>query len=124
MEELLALQENAPAEQECEECEEGPFSGLSQSALCELVDKAMKDLSEACAHPMSHKVAVFYVLQNMVTWHTQMGISQMEEGDTESGVSWLRDAGKFQAMSNILSSISLGPNDFTCEQGGVDEDEE
>ena len=28
---------------------------------------------------------------------------------------WLRDAGKFQAIANILDTVSVGDNDPTCD---------
>ena len=45
---------------------------------------------------------------------TRMGevIEEMEEGNVKSAVFWERDAGKFQAMLNILTSISMGPGDY------------
>ena len=123
MEALVALQENAPVEPEVVK-EEGPFDGYTRDDLCEMVDEKMKEIQDLCGHPMSHKVAVYYVIQNMVGWHTQVGQNRLEEGDTESAIAWLRDAGKFQACANILSSISLGPNDFTCDQEEEEEVQE
>jgi len=50
--------------------------------------------------------------ERMLAWHTNSGIEEMEEGNVKSAVFWERDAGKFQAMLNILTSISMGPGDY------------
>ena len=50
--------------------------------------------------------------ERMIAWHTNSGIAEMEDGNIKSAVFWERDAGKFQAMLNILSSISMGSHDF------------
>ena len=123
MKDLVAFQENAPAEKEYKK-EEGPFAGWTKDDLCEMVNDKMQEISELCGHPLAHKLAAFYVIQNMVGWHTSCGVDHFKDGDVECGVSWLRDAGKFQAMANILASISLGPNDFTCDQDDEEEVEE
>ena len=41
--------------------------------------------------------------------------SFIEEGQTEQAMGWSRDAGKFQAIWNILATISVDHDDFTCE---------
>ena len=51
----------------------------------------------------------------MVDWHKAVAIRQLEEGNQESMGAWMRDAGKFQAVMDILSSIAIGPEDFTCD---------
>ena len=33
---------------------------------------------------------------------------------TSAAIGWARDAGKFQAIANILSTIEVGDDDFTC----------
>ena len=46
--------------------------------------------------------------------HRQVAMAQFEEGNEKSGICWMRDAGKFQAMMDSLVNISIGPDDFTC----------
>ena len=89
------------------------FDGKTQEELCEIAEKHVQAAIEDCNDPMVHKVMLFSMLENMIRWHTTVGV----DGDTEepATVCWLRDAGKFQAICNILGSISVGPNDFTLE---------
>ena len=62
---------------------------------------------------MVHKIMMMMIIDNYLEWHTKAGIAQMEDGEERSAVCWLRDAGKFQAMHNILSTVTTGPNDWT-----------
>ena len=52
--------------------------------------------------------------QRMLEFHSKCGVMQIEDGETMSAVAWLRDAGKFQAVLNILATISCGDDDPTC----------
>ena len=61
---------------------------------------------------MFAKAVIWRLISNMVHWHTEAGKRQFEDGDPESAVCWLRDAGKFQAMANLLQTINIGPDDF------------
>ena len=91
---------------------DGPFAGLSEEELKDLVDVWLENMHEANGHPMFAKAIVWRVLSNMVDWHTTAGEHQFEEGETQSAVCWLRDAGKFQSMLNILQYINVGEHDF------------
>ena len=63
---------------------------------------------------MVHKIMMMMIIDNFLEWHTNAGISQIENGDERSVACWLRDAGKFQALHNIiLDTITTGPNDWT-----------
>ena len=55
------------------------------------------------------------IANNMLMWHSKMGENFAKSGDGEQAMGWLRDAGKFQAILNILDTISVGPDDFTIE---------
>ena len=118
--ELQNLQTEA-AERDAERLEEAIkatktedlYDGKTKDELIEIAEKHVQAAIEECNDPMVHKVMLFSMLENMIRWHTTVGV----DGDTEerATVCWLRDAGKFQAICNILSSISVGPNDFTLE---------
>ena len=119
--ELEAMQQEAAkrdAEREVQESIErakasaskGPFDGKTQDEVCEIAEQHVQAAIDECNDPMVHKVMLFSMLENMIRWHTEAGLTQ---DDDRSRVCWLRDAGKFQAMCNILSSVSCGPNDFT-----------
>jgi hypothetical protein len=49
-------------------------------------------------------------------WHTAAGMKQIEDGEVQSGMYWLRDAGKFQSMLNVFQTITMGPEDFITPQ--------
>ena len=107
---LEALRENAPAEEVVEKTDEAKFDGKTQAEVIEIAENLAQEAIEQCNDPMIHKVLAFEIIENMIRWHTTAG---MEQEDERSQVCWLRDAGKFQAIANILSSISCGPDDFT-----------
>ena len=54
------------------------------------------------------------ILDRMVEWHTNVSQSLIEQGETRSAIGWARDAGKFQAALNILSTIQVSDDDLTC----------
>ena len=110
---LEALRDNAPTEETSTLKTDGPtYDGKTQEEVCELAQKFIDESIEACGDPIIHKVMIFGMLEKMIEWHTVAGMDQEIERST---VAWLRDAGKFQAMCNILVNISVGPDDFTCE---------
>jgi len=75
--------------------------------------KALEEASELCPDPVVHKVMAMMVISRMADWHKGVAIRQLEEGNRESMGAWMRDAGKFQAVMDILCSICIGPTDFT-----------
>ncbi len=108
---LQALAKDAPDDSAIVPTD-GPFKGLSEDELKDLVDAHLDMIHEACPDPMFAKAILWRLIMNMINWHTEAGKHQFEEGDNDSAVCWLRDAGKFQAMSNILQTINVGPHDF------------
>lgn len=109
---LEKLAKDAPDDTSTELRHEGPFNGLDEDQLKDLVDAHLDLIHEACPDPMFAKAVLWRLINNMMHWHTEAGKRQFEEGDPESAVYWLRDAGKFQAMANLLQTINVGPNDF------------
>ena len=91
---------------------QGPYAGLNEEELKDLIDAWLDNMHETNGHPMFAKAIVWRILSNMINWHTEAGLHQFEEGDSHSAVAWLRDAGKFQAMANLLQTINIGPDDF------------
>lgn len=91
---------------------DGPYDGLSEDQLKDLVETWLENMHEANGHPMFAKAILWRLINNMFQWHTEAGKVQFEQGDTQSGVCWLRDAGKFQSIINILMTINVGDHDF------------
>ena len=108
---LQALAKDAPDEADNVPTK-GPFNGLSEDELKDLVDTYLDNIHEACPDPMFAKAILWRIINNMIGWHTEAGKHQLEEGDPQSAVFWLRDAGKFQAMGNLLQTVNVGPHDF------------
>ena len=67
-------------------------------------------LFEECPHPIAHKVLILEILTKMIHWHEQTALEK--EGVESCG--WAADAGKLHAARELIMSISLGDQDFTC----------
>ena len=120
--ELQELLANARHEDDCrcEQCEpagEGPFGeqGLTEEQVSQIAFDLLDQAQEKCDDPIVHKIMFIMIANNMLAWHSKMGVRFAEQGDGEQAMGWLRDAGKFQAILNILDTISVGPNDFTTD---------
>lgn len=59
-----------------------------------------------------HKAMAMIILQGMVTYHCKVADKLHADEEWEKTIGWSKDAGKFQAMLNIIRSISVCPNDF------------
>ena len=119
MDELSNLLENAPQEEDlhaencsCNDCDD------KQEYTPEFIERVAQETLEAaterCADPLVHKVMAMMVISRMVDWHKHIAMHQLDDDNLESMGAWMRDAGKFQAVMDILSSIAIGPDDFTC----------
>ena len=100
--------ESAPKEEEIKQEAEGVYT---ESAIEEAVWEGLQLMQDRVHDPVAHKLAVLKVCNNMVAWHSKVGETAHERGETECGNAWLRDAGKWQAVMDIVMSISLGDND-------------
>ena len=108
---LQALAKDAPDEA-INVPTKGPFNGLSEDELKDLTEAHLQLIHEGCPDPMFAKAIIWRLISNMIGWHSEAGKLQFEEGETDAAVCWLRDAGKFQSMNNILQTINVGPHDF------------
>ena len=78
-------------------------------------------IAEACldtAEEECHSgVMVMAVLEEALTrlmgWHRMAAHRQFEAGLEEQSSGWSRDAGKLQAVANILATVDCGDHDFT-----------
>ena len=60
------------------------------------------------------KLILHMIAQKMIEWHSRVGHRLAEDGENMAAMGWLRDAGKFQSILNILDTVTVGPEDFTC----------
>ena len=86
----------------------------SQEYICEIAREAIDLASEKSSGPLVHKVILHHIVGHMFEWHNKMAEEFIEEGNYGCAIGWSRDAGKFQAIMNILSTISVDNDDFTC----------
>ena len=96
-----------------DEVETPLFGGLTEEEVWNIADEGLTLIQEKCNHPIGHKVAALIVINNMINWHNKMAEGMMEDGEFAPAAGWLKDAGKFQAIMNILTTIEVGDDDFT-----------
>ena len=108
---LQELLENAPTDIVDREVDDETCSSCE---LHERVVAALEAFEEVAEDALTAKAGVMSILDRMVEWHTTVAQSLIERGETESAIGWARDAGKFQAALNILSTISVADDDPTC----------
>ena len=114
MDQLSELLESAQSEDDLHIADNSDKE-LSPEFIEDVALKALDSATDSCPDPLVHKVMAMMVISRMVDWHKGVAIRQLEEGNQESMGAWMRDAGKFQAVMDILSSIAIGPEDFTCD---------
>ena len=90
-----------------------PTYGEQQLTEDELIEAATKLVDETtmeiCADPMFHKAIVAIIISKMIEWHKDVSWKQKSPEATSA---WQRDAGKCQAIMDILTSMSVSPDDF------------
>ena len=84
----------------------------SKEQIIEAGDKGLALGIELANDPMVHKYMACEIIHNMMLWHTRMGEELRDDDQLDASSGWLRDAGKFQAMMNILLSIDVGQCDW------------
>ena len=87
----------------------------SQDQIMAAGDKALELAIELANDPMVHKYMLAEIINNMIRWHTCMGEELRDQDQLGSSTGWLRDAGKFQAIMNILLTIDVGECDWMTE---------
>jgi len=88
--------------------------GLTQDQLVALAEEVVDQSLQECSDPILHKVIVLTIIARFAEWHKAIAEKHIGENQLESAGAWMRDAGKFQAMMDILTSVSFGPDDFAC----------
>ena len=111
LQKLADAAKEAGSDEETEE--EKTYSGLTFDEVWDVADEGLTHIQEKCAHPLGHKVAAIIVMGNMLNWHTKMAEQMMEDGEFGPAAGWLKDAGKFQSIMNILQTIEIGDDDPT-----------
>ena len=102
---------------------------LENAVVDEPIDDLPEDLFDQAEHwvqqassnsdnPMIvHKLMIVAIVDRMIQFHERVAERMDEEGDGPAKA-WLKDAGKFQAIMNILQTIECGPDDPICTSCG------
>lgn len=115
MSELSNMLENAPQEEDLHATASNDGKDLTPEQMEEMVEEILRESASKCSDPLFHKVIAMRIIHNMIQWHITVAEKQYEEGNSTSGAAWMRDAGKFQAVMNILANVTVGPEDWTCD---------
>ena len=106
---LEAMFDAAPKEAELQAKPETEMTDIER--IDAAADEALNSVENP--GPVVHKVMAMKVISRMIEWHTNYGQAMIAEGESDAGVAWLRDAGKFQAVMCILQGINVGEDDFS-----------
>ena len=105
---LQDLAKEAPKETEPAET---LYCGKTYAEIETLADTTFKTMIEECGHPVLGKLLMLKINDSFLEWHTQMGLENSQDAEHKAAICWLRDAGKFQAIANILFTVSMGDGD-------------
>ena len=114
MDQLSELLESAQSEDDLHTAADNSDKELTPEVIEGIAQKALELATEKCPDPLVHKVMAMMIICRMVDCHKGVASKLLEDGIQESMGAWMRDAGKFQAVMDILTSIAIGPDDFTC----------
>lgn len=118
MDELMDMAEAAherEREQESIDCDsdDSTFDGRTVEEVEALAQQILSESLESCDSPLLHKIIMMMICNNMLSWHTEMAERAFHQAGPRPGICWARDAGKFQAILNILDTISVDEDDPT-----------
>ena len=113
-EDLADFMMDAQKEDEMLDKEAHLFDGRTSDEVSEIVKDKLSEMSDSVNHPIVHKLAACEIIHSLMTWHNIASERLTEDGAHEAAKGWARDAGKFQAIMNILVSIQVCDDDFTC----------
>ena len=109
LDELQALLDTASSKNEVSDSD----SSSSQDSILDDVESAMAAINHITDQPLVHKLVAIQILHNLFEWHDTVGGNCVSDSNLDQAKSWLKDAGKFQAIMNILQTISVDNDDFT-----------
>nr|BDD47428.1 hypothetical protein 6 [Pelagibacteraceae bacterium] len=114
MDQLQNMLENAQSEPTPEPKGMGE---ATQDQIMELADRVLTDALQEINDPLVHKAIMCAIINNFIRWHNSMADHAIESNqERETVACWSRDAGKFQAISNILFTINCGEGDWMMNQ--------
>lgn len=112
-EDLADLMVDAKKEDELVDKEAGSYDGRTADEVSEVVKGKLNEMTDEINHPIVHKLAACEIIHSLMQWHTKAAERLAESNDTVVAIGWAKDAGKLQAVMNILTTISVCDDDFT-----------
>ena len=116
--ELAKLLENAPQDIVDRVLNpENETSADKQQRLTKIAENCIQDVTDplnGAEAALVHKIILHILVDHMVEWHSKVSHHLIRDGEAGPAIGWARDAGKFQAIANILITIECGDDDFTC----------
>lgn len=109
LDELQAMLDNAPSENEVSDSDRSS----DKDSILDDVESAMAAVNRITDQALAHKLVAIQILHNLFEWHDTVGGNCVSDSNLDQAKSWLKDAGKFQAIMNILQTISVDNDDFT-----------
>ena len=109
LDELQAMLDSAPSENEVSDS----VSNSNSDSILDDVESAMAAVNRITDQALAHKLVAIQILQNLFEWHDRVGAKCIRNAESDQAKGWLKDAGKFQAIMNILQTISVDDDDFT-----------
>ena len=114
LEKLMQAAQEKSAEIAAELAEDNT-ENFSEEYLNKLAADICDDATDRSHGPLIHKAMALTILTRMIEWHTEVGVKLIEDGETEAGAGWLRDAGKLQAAMSQFLEVQLGGEDpYLC----------
>ena len=107
---MLAEARHEPAEERQNTPE--PSADDYEEMIMACADKHLDAATDEVRDPMVHKAMVALICNNFLRFHNAMAAECLGDGNAVQAAAWSRDAGKFQAMMNILATVVCGENDF------------
>jgi hypothetical protein len=112
-EDLADLMVNAQQEVEPVDKEAASYDGHTSDEVSEVVRNGLSAMTDEVNHPIVHKLAACEIIHSLMEWHTTFAERLIEDGETVAAMGWAKDAGKFQAIMNILTTVGVCDDDFT-----------
>lgn len=112
MDQLNAAFQSAYKEEDVhEECTCDHSDALSSEEINDVALDLLAQAADRVQDPVILKALILLASSHMISWHSEVAEKVLPTEDFETVMAWARDAGKFQAINNILLSVSIGPND-------------
>ena len=92
---------------------DGPIAGRSVQDVKLIAEAALDTCEEECKSGVMVMAVIEEALTRLMIWHRLSAHRMFEQDMEEQSGGWSRDAGKLQAVANILATIDCGDGDFT-----------